>query len=338
MFTVDPTPCTAKNGESLSSTYDTKKQHPFNIGNRQTFDTSGHIVADGDFRHYISEVYFLLSEILNTSKIPDFLNYHYQNATDKTGLIDFISFDLWDYYPEPINEQRKQVISQWIESKKEEGAKLKAFYSALGGYENFQKALELIADVIEKAKKDAEHDYFPTLESVKYYLQANGMVLPKNFDQFWNWFVLNYSDEMDEKGLIEITQDHIADFSRFQTQKIEQNLKQNNNSTQPIGLQCKPEFSEADLKFIFSRLEGKLDKSVTETNFIKAFQAGAIDPEIHWIGSNPELATLIYKLTGLKPIPSIVEPIFKTKYKYDNNSASRTDNKLIEQIIKAAKI
>jgi hypothetical protein len=140
---------------------------------------------------------------------------------------------------------------------------------------------------------------------------------------------------MDEKGLIEITQDHIFEFSKWREK--ENGLRQAPASTQQKGLQCKPEFTEVDLKFIFTKLDGILHKSVIEADFVAAFQAGTLTKKIHWTGSNPELATLVNQLTGSRPIPSIVNPIFKTKLKYDNNSSSRTDNKVIIQIITGAK-
>lgn len=116
MFVVDPTPCEIRKGESFTSVFGIEKKHRFNIGNRQTVDESGVIIKDNYFRYYISELIILLSEQLKTSEISDFLNYHYQNANDKTGLINFISFDLWDYISESdIKPKRLNEINNWIE-------------------------------------------------------------------------------------------------------------------------------------------------------------------------------------------------------------------------------
>jgi len=121
------------------------------------------------------------------------------------------------------------------------------FFNELGGMDNFLKEWKIIAKKIEKVKTDTEQDFIPTLESMKAYLQSQGLILPKNFKQFWYWFVIKYSDELDKKGVaIDVTQDMINDFSREQTHKLNQrndSLKEN-SSTQQIGIQALRTFPE----------------------------------------------------------------------------------------------
>ena len=110
------------------------------------------------------------------------------------------------------------------------------FFNNLGGMDNFHKAWKIIATNYEKVKTDTEQDFIPTLESMRAYLQAQGLILPKNFNQFWHWFVMKYSDELDEKGMIEITQEIINDFSRERTNKLKQDIQPTTGtSTQPTG-------------------------------------------------------------------------------------------------------
>jgi hypothetical protein len=112
------------------------------------------------------------------------------------------------------------------------------------------------------------------------------------------------------------------------------------NSTQPEGLQCIEGIKPEDLKFIFSKLKaGKLHKSVTETNFVVTFQAGALPKgwiPVKWTGSNPELATLINQLTGLQPVPLLVNKYFIPDTKYDSQKTNKIDNKPIIEMIRIA--
>ena len=113
------------------------------------------------------------------------------------------------------------------------------------------------------------------------------------------------------------------------------------DSTQPEGLQCIEGIKNEDLKFIFSKLikSSRLHKSVTESNFVSTFQAGALPVDWKpnkWIGNNTELATLINQLTGLRPMPSIVKPLFQTNKEYENVSSSRITHPQIMEVVVAA--
>lgn len=114
------------------------------------------------------------------------------------------------------------------------------------------------------------------------------------------------------------------------------NWKEVKEGTQPKGLQCLPEFTVDRLKVIHSKLiKGKLLKC-SEEDFLKTFQAGTFDClPLDWTGTNPELATLILRLTGINPTPSIVNLYFKPKKAYDSHSKRGTpDNHKIKLLIK----
>lgn len=107
-------------------------------------------------------------------------------------------------------------------------------------------------------------------------------------------------------------------------------------SAQLQGLKCSPEFKHVDLCFIYKKLEGKFGKTVIESNFLDTFKEAPLPSSwqpLQWNGSNPELATLVYRLTGKKPIPSLINVYFKTKTKYLNASSKGYVNKSIIQLI-----
>lgn len=107
-------------------------------------------------------------------------------------------------------------------------------------------------------------------------------------------------------------------------------------SAQLQGLKCSPEFKPVDLCFIYKKLEGKFGKTVIESNFLDTFKEAPLPSSwqpLQWNGSNPELATLVYRLTGKKPIPSLINVYFKTKTKYLNASSKGYVNKSIIQLI-----
>lgn len=74
-----------------------------------------------------------------------------------------------------------------------------------------------------------------------------------------------------------------------------------------------------------------------KADFIKLFMEANLSKwkHIKWNGSNPELATLVFKLSGSDPIPSIVNTYFDPKNEYDSHSHSgkRIENHAIKQII-----
>jgi hypothetical protein len=117
---------------------------------------------------------------------------------------------------------------------------------------------------------------------------------------------------------------------------IEEAKTDRKEGTQPEGLQCLEQFTPDKLKAIYSKLIKDKFLKCSETDFLKAFQVGTFDClPIQWNGSNPELATLILRLTGINPTPSIVNLYFKPKKAYDSHSKRGTpDNHKIKLLIK----
>ena len=113
------------------------------------------------------------------------------------------------------------------------------------------------------------------------------------------------------------------------------NIEEDNVNIEGLTSIC----SEDDLKFIFGKLVliNKLHPK-EETNFVKCLQGGLLSDwkPTHWIGSNPELATLIYTLTGNHPTPSIINRLFVPSTEYDSQSTKRIYNKKIIKLITAA--
>jgi hypothetical protein len=104
------------------------------------------------------------------------------------------------------------------------------------------------------------------------------------------------------------------------------------------GLNCLEKFKEVDLKFIHSKLIEfrKLNRSVTQTNFVGAFQGAILPGKIKWIGNNTELATLVHELTGETPEPLLINSLFETKTKYDSVSTNRINHPNIIEMVKVA--
>ncbi len=121
LFTVDPIPATIKTGDTLSSNLKHEKQHKFNISNGQLIE-NGIVVDERKTENYLQEVTFLFYDTLKASEIPYFLDYHYNNAKDKAGLLSFIKYDLWERWPltknEPTNDHRKSIVSEWLQAQK----------------------------------------------------------------------------------------------------------------------------------------------------------------------------------------------------------------------------
>ena len=96
------------------------------------------------------------------------------------------------------------------------------------------------------------------------------------------------------------------------------------------------------LKKIFDNLNNKKKRIEVKrkNDFVKLFlDENVVDwKRIKWEGSNPELATLILKLTGKDPIPSLVNKYFEPKVKYKSNSYKRRqENHAIKTIINTSK-
>ncbi len=210
-------------------------------------------------------------------------------------------------------------------NKDKENRLIEVMFNQFGGMDNFLKAWKIIAKEYEKVKTDAEQDYIPTFESMKAYLQGQGLILPKNFKQFWKWFVLKYGDEVDESGMIEITQEMLNDFSRQRTNE----LNKPSIGTQPEGTGIDSIYDEQQLRQIFLKLHEANCLSGRQSDFVYGFQPGALPSgwqQIEWKLKNTELSVLVYRLTGKKrPVPAQVGKIFKTNTKFDSVAGSRGD-------------
>lgn len=213
-----------------------------------------------------------------------------------------------------------------------------AFFKQVGFLGNSEKAMELISQQLGILFSELEVNTNSILASMKAFLEHRGLILPNNFMNFINWHIYAYPDELDEKGLLAIKQEHIAEYCQIRTEELDAHL---DNGTQPEGLQCIDGINLKDLKFIFSKLMEvrRLDKSVTEANFVATFQPGALPggwKQIKWLGSNPELATLVNQLTGLKPVPSLVNKYFKPAKIFDSQKTKDINNKLIIELVAGA--
>ena len=113
---------------------------------------------------------------------------------------------------------------------------------------------------------------------------------------------------------------------------------QQNDETEPEINELKTDYLADNLTKLFdgfNKSKKRIDND-RKADFIKLFQdENLVDwKPIEWEGSNPELATLIFKLTGQSPVPLKVNRYFKTKYKYDTNNQSgkRKENAQIATI------
>lgn len=153
LFTVDPTPRTEKVGDTYTSYFNFEKQHKFNMSNRQTIE-NGSVVEEGKIRDYLNDVVFLLYDTLKPSEIPDFLDYHYENSTEKTEFLRFVKYDLWELYPLNKNEvkiqNRKSVIHEWLAGQKPQPQKTKPLPSLEDMFMDKSKLNKLVEVLTEK--------------------------------------------------------------------------------------------------------------------------------------------------------------------------------------------
>lgn len=134
--------------------------------------------------------------------------------------------------------------------------------------------MNVIATIYESAKNETEQDYQTTFESVKYWLMKEGRVLPKDFQEFWGWYVLNYGDEIDETGIIKVTREHILKFCN----EIEYKL------TKPDAPKPETETTEQKIKRLLEPLRGAFDSPGHIDIIIDAFiklKAGENLPKVN---------------------------------------------------------
>lgn len=139
--------------------------------------------------------------------------------------------------------------------------------------------------------------------------------IPKEFIRNpFNYTFENLCDAARQKVIIEYCTDQ---------------LKPKQDSTRPEGLQCL--YTPDELKTIYSKLkaaEKLIDKSVTELDFVNAFQADTLPvgwKRINWTGSKKMLSTLVWKLTGEKPRPIEINRIFIVKSAFDSRDCVTVD-------------
>jgi hypothetical protein len=106
------------------------------------------------------------------------------------------------------------------------------------------------------------------------------------------------------------------------------------------GLNCLDKYKNDELEFIYQKLRNKmLHKSVTQKNFVGAFQGETLQERIHWIGSCPKLATLVNLLTRMEPEQSLITKLFMTDTPYNRMAESRAKvkpDKYIEELVNKA--
>lgn len=84
----------------------------------------------------------------------------------------------------------------------------------------FKEKLNNVSLFLSKAETIAEIDYNKTIESIRAYLTARGLALPKDFKAFWHWYVRHYGNSIDDYEL-NITQEQINEYSRELTAKLD---------------------------------------------------------------------------------------------------------------------
>lgn len=97
--------------------------------------------------------------------------------------------------------------------------KTQLFWAEVFGEITPEQFGEIISKVYTEAKNETEQDYILTFESVKYWLMREGRILPRDFNEFWNWFVISYSDNLDE-GITQVTREHILKFCKETETKL----------------------------------------------------------------------------------------------------------------------
>jgi len=161
MFTVDPNIRNLKVGEdSIEGFQNIPLENDFNIPNGQIKDKTGATVDDLPRLKYFENVAYLLYDKIPTSQIHNFLNYHYNNATNKQGFIGFIKFDIWDFAVlQKIAPQRKEILQKWdpneIEKPNAIITSICAYFLAESGYIIHESTKELS----EKAVKILYSDW-----------------------------------------------------------------------------------------------------------------------------------------------------------------------------------
>ncbi|MEI7527023.1 MAG: hypothetical protein WCJ95_21925 [Mariniphaga sp.] len=145
---------------------------------------------------------------------------------------------------------------------------------------------------------------------------------------------LKIIEDIERQKKIEMTECILEKIQLFK-KNIEQRI---NERPEPVNNELKTDYSEIQLTNFFDELnqsKKRIDKE-RKTDFIQLFRNENLcgwDP-IKWEGSNPELATLIYKMVGKTPEPAIVNRYFNPKKEYDTHSHSgkRKENHVITTV------
>lgn len=169
----------------------------------------------------------------------------------------------------------RNVLLNW-DSRSE---KIKLFWAETFGEITPEQIGEIISKVYTEAKNETEQDYFLTFESVKYWLMREGRILPRDFNEFWDWFVISYSDNLDE-GITQVTREHILKFCKETETKLTEptvrttstntSEQQEANSPAPETI-VQRETTEQKIKRILEPLRGAFDDSSHIDTIIEAF-------------------------------------------------------------------
>lgn len=135
------------------------------------------------------------------------------------------------YFPSEKVKLHIEDIREYINTYTPTSEKIKRMWAETFGEVTPEQFGQIIAEVYNKAKSETEQDYTSTFESVKYWLIKEGRILPKDFNDFWNWFVSKYSDDLDE-GITQVTREHILNFCKeTETKLTEPTVRTNSTET-----------------------------------------------------------------------------------------------------------
>lgn len=168
--------------------------------------------------------------------------------------------------------------------------KTKLFWAEMFGEITPEQVKEIISKVHTEAKNETEQDYFLTFESVKYWLMREGRILPRDFNEFWNWFVISYSDNLDE-GITQVTREHILKFCKETETKL----------TEPTVRTTSTETSEQQEDTIDSILKSflKLEDFQLETLKANLIEEKQNNIQLTYIGQKKKLWGELGKLREL---------------------------------------
>jgi len=210
--------------------------------------------------------------------------------------------------------------------------KTQLFWAEVFGEITPEQFGEIISKVHTEAKNETEQDYILTFESVKYWLMREGRILPRDFNEFWNWFVISYSDNLDE-GITQVTREHILKFCKETETKLTETIVQRETTEQKIKRILEPlrgsfdtpghidkivkalvEYS--DNGELPAKAERKVIHDVDNKEFYKYFKQVKNETNLTAPGIADVLVYFIYANNGsLEPLaPGTIEKNINTSY------------------------